>query len=234
MSEGESRQNGFDVSILTMHCSDSQFAMFVHVLTCDNILGVSRESTVPHPASWCLSGIVALDAQLRHQREIGRPPDLTGLVCWAGGQQTEDEQQKNSVWSATTSQQETNFLVKSQNAKLVSQFYSCSISLKYCIRQRWQQTIKVKPFLAALSLAVTQELTDRESLKVCRGEGNSRGIRAELAAEGVAFVCRDLGLGNELSHLISDASSEVPHITVPLLKDDKRTGRGCYYNLTHE
>lgn len=61
--------------------SDYPSAMFAHVLTSDNILGVSRESTVPHPASRRLSGIVALDAQLGHQREVGRPPDLTGLVC---------------------------------------------------------------------------------------------------------------------------------------------------------
>ena len=55
--------------------------MCAHVLTSDNILGVSRECTVPHPSSRRLSGIVALDAQLGHQREVGRPPDLTGLVC---------------------------------------------------------------------------------------------------------------------------------------------------------
>lgn len=49
-----------------------------------------------------------------------------------------------------------------------------------------------------------------------RGDGRSRGIGAELAAEGVAFVCGDLRLWDELSHLISDASGKVPHITVSL------------------
>lgn len=58
-----------------------------------------------------------------------------------------------------------------------------------------------------------------------RGGGHLRGIRAKLAAEGVAFVCRDLSLGNELSHLISDASSKVPHITVSLLKEDRKDQR---------
>lgn len=43
-----------------------------------------------------------------------------------------------------------------------------------------------------------------------------RRIRAELAAEGVAVVCRDLGLGNQLSHLFSNASGHVPDIAVSL------------------
>lgn len=30
-------------------------------------------------------------------------------------------------------------------------------------------------------------------------------------------MCGNLGFGNELRHLVSDASSEVPHITVSLL-----------------
>lgn len=58
----------------------------------------------------------------------------------------------------------------------------------------------------------------RAQQHLCRwiGRRHSRGIGAELAAEGVAFVCRDLGLWNELSHFISHASSEVPHVTVSL------------------
>lgn len=57
--------------------TDSNF----NALTCNYILGVSRESAVPHPASRRLSWVVALDAELRHQGEIGRPPDLAGLIC---------------------------------------------------------------------------------------------------------------------------------------------------------
>lgn len=63
---------------------------------------------------------------------------------------------------------------------------------------------------------------------MCREE-HSRRIRAKLAAEGVAFVCRDLSLGNELSHLFSDASSKVPHITVSL--EDKRADGGPFNHL---
>ncbi len=66
-----------------------------------------------------------------------------------------------------------------------------------------------------------------------RGEGRSRGIRAKLAAKGVAFVCRDLSLGNELSHLISHASGKVPHITVPLLRRTRRTKGGCFSHLIY-
>lgn len=60
----------------------------VNVHTCYDVLRVSGEGAVPHPASGGLSGIVALDAQLRHQGEVGRSPDLTGLICRAGGQQS--------------------------------------------------------------------------------------------------------------------------------------------------
>lgn len=41
-----------------------------HMLTCDNVLRVSREGTVPHPATRSLSRVVALNAQLGHQREV--------------------------------------------------------------------------------------------------------------------------------------------------------------------
>lgn len=128
------------------------------VRTCNNILRVSGEGAVPHPASGCFSRIIALDAELCHQWEIGRPPDLTRLVCRAGGQQPGgDDKCKTS---------------------------SCIFG---------------------------GETRGKLEKKV-----HSRGIGAELAAEGIAFVCRDLGLGNELSHFIPDASSEVPHITVSL------------------
>lgn len=50
----------------------------------------------------------------------------------------------------------------------------------------------------------------------CGGEGHSRGVGAELAAEGVAFVRGDLRLRDELSHLIADAPGKVPHVTVSL------------------
>lgn len=47
----------------------------------------------------------------------------------------------------------------------------------------------------------------------------SRGIRAEFALECIAVVCRDLGLGDELGYLISDASREIPHVTVALREE---------------
>lgn len=49
-------------------------------------------------------------------------------------------------------------------------------------------------------------------------DGHSRRVWAKLAAEGVAVVCRDLGLGDHLSHLLSDSSCKVPHVTVALVK----------------
>lgn len=58
----------------------------VKVRTCNDVLRVSGEGAVPHPASGRLPGVVAFDAQLRHQGEVGRPPDLAGLIRWAGGQ----------------------------------------------------------------------------------------------------------------------------------------------------
>lgn len=45
---------------------------------------------------------------------------------------------------------------------------------------------------------------------------DSRGIGAKLAAERVAFVRWDFGFGNELRHLVSHASGQVPHVTVTL------------------
>lgn len=62
-----------------------------NALTGNYILGVSGESAVPHPSSRRLSWVVALDAELRHQGEIGRPPDLAGLICRASGQQAEGQ-----------------------------------------------------------------------------------------------------------------------------------------------
>lgn len=69
----------------------------VNALTGNYILGVSGESAVPHPASRCLSWVVALDAELRHQGEIGRPPDLAGLICRASGQQAEGQKRIQSA-----------------------------------------------------------------------------------------------------------------------------------------
>lgn len=56
-------------------------------LTSDDVLGVPREGAAPHPASGGLSGVAALDAQFRHQGEVGRPPDLARLVSRAGGKE---------------------------------------------------------------------------------------------------------------------------------------------------
>lgn len=64
---------------------------FNALLTGNDILRVSGESAVPHPASRRLSWVVALDAELSHQGEIGRPPDLAGLICRASGQQAEGQ-----------------------------------------------------------------------------------------------------------------------------------------------
>ena len=63
-----------------------------------------------------------------------------------------------------------------------------------------------------------QGQSEKDVQCVKEGGGHSRGIRAELAAQGVAFVCRDLGFGDELRHLVSCPSSQVPHITVSLLE----------------
>lgn len=78
----------------------------VNALTGNYILGVSGESAVPHPASRCLSWVVALDAELRHQGEIGRPPDLAGLICRASGQQAEGQKR---IQSATQLHREIHF-----------------------------------------------------------------------------------------------------------------------------
>ena len=47
----------------------------------------------------------------------------------------------------------------------------------------------------------------------------SRGVRAELAAQRVALVGRDLGLGDELSDLVSHDPRKVPYVAVPLEVD---------------
>lgn len=67
--------------------TDSTLNSNFNARTCNYILGVSGESAVPHPASRRLSWVVALDAELSHQGEIGRPPDLAGLICRTSGQQ---------------------------------------------------------------------------------------------------------------------------------------------------
>lgn len=63
-----------------------------------------------------------------------------------------------------------------------------------------------------------QKYPIEQSKSVCRREKHSRRIGAELAAQGVAFVCRDLSFGDELSHFITNASSKIPHVTVSLLE----------------
>ena len=45
---------------------------------------------------------------------------------------------------------------------------------------------------------------------------HTRGVGAEAALQGIAGVRRDLGLGDELCHLVANASSQVPDIAVPL------------------
>lgn len=54
---------------------------------------------------------------------------------------------------------------------------------------------------------------------------HSRGVRAELALKGVAVVCWDLGLGDQLGHLLSDAACEVPHVAISLRRDRGMCGR---------
>lgn len=64
----------------------------------------------------------------------------------------------------------------------------------------------------------TDKLHLEESMQV---KGRSRGVWAELAAQGVAFVCRDLGLGNQLGDFVSHSSSQVPHIAVSLQRNQR-------------
>lgn len=45
---------------------------------------------------------------------------------------------------------------------------------------------------------------------------HSRGVGAELALEGIAVVRRDLGLGDQLGHLLSNATRQVPHVAISL------------------
>lgn len=66
---------------------------------------------------------------------------------------------------------------------------------------------------------------NKQRKKWCR-KGHSRRVGTKLAAEGVTYVCRDLSLWNQLSHLFSDASSKVPHIAVSL--EDKRVEGGPF------
>lgn len=44
----------------------------------------------------------------------------------------------------------------------------------------------------------------------------ARRVRAEAALQGIAGVRRDLGLGDELCHLVANAPSQVPDVAVPL------------------
>lgn len=84
------------------------YEIFFNALTGNDVLGVSGESAVPHPASRRLSWVVALDAELCHQGEIGSPPDLAGLICRARGQQAEGQKK---VQSATNYAKKFTFLV---------------------------------------------------------------------------------------------------------------------------
>lgn len=68
--------------------------------------------------------------------------------------------------------------------------------------------------------SISSAPTSEQENQAFRGR-YSRRIRAKLAAEGVAFVCRDLGFRNELSHFIPDACSKVPHVAVSLLGGQK-------------
>lgn len=68
-------------------------------------------------------------------------------------------------------------------------------------------------------------------------EGHSRRVWTKLAAEGVAVVCRDLGLGDHLSHLLSDSSCKVPHVTVALVKqgpEGKKERRLSQFEIYNE
>lgn len=55
--------------VSTQHCPTSLQAR-KQGLTCDNVLRVSREGTVPHPATRGFPWVIALNAQLCHQREV--------------------------------------------------------------------------------------------------------------------------------------------------------------------
>lgn len=89
-------------------CSSVNPSLRDSALTGNDVLRVSRERTVPHPTSGRLSWVVALDAELCHQWEIGCPPDFTGLICWASGQQAEEEKEKKTR-SATKEQEGIHF-----------------------------------------------------------------------------------------------------------------------------
>lgn len=45
---------------------------------------------------------------------------------------------------------------------------------------------------------------------------HTRGVRAEAALQGIAGVRWDLGLGDELCHLIANAPGQIPDIAIPL------------------
>lgn len=48
-----------------------------------------------------------------------------------------------------------------------------------------------------------------------------RGVRTKFTAQRVTFVSRDFGFGNKLRHLITDSSSQIPHVTVALCSNSK-------------
>lgn len=50
-------------------------------------------------------------------------------------------------------------------------------------------------------------------------------------------MCRDLGLGDHLSHLLSDSSCKVPHVTVALVKqgpEGKKKRRLSQFEIYNE
>lgn len=56
-----------------------------------------------------------------------------------------------------------------------------------------------------------------------------RGVWAEAALQGVAAVCGDFGLWDELRHIIPDTPCQVPHVAVALRTAGirLRPGPGC-------
>lgn len=49
-----------------------------------------------------------------------------------------------------------------------------------------------------------------------------RGVRTKFTAQRVTFVSRDFGFGNKLRHLITDSSSQIPHVTVALRANNSK------------
>lgn len=67
---------------------------------------------------------------------------------------------------------------------------------------RWAQPIKAQPQANAFP--------GQQAL-------HARGVRAETALQGIAGMGWNLGLGDELGHLVTNTPSQIPDIAVSLL-----------------